>query len=74
MIAAAKLYAAIFDDACTPPLRAVSRRQFLKPQHAMGDAMHGLVADVGGQVVKQEHRGVELREVVFDRQDLTPVT
>ena len=44
MVAAAKFYAAIFDDAHTPPLRAIIRRQFLEPQHAMRDAVDGLVA------------------------------
>ena len=73
VIAAAKLHAAIFDDAGAPPLRAVGRRQFLQPQHAMRDAVHGLVGDIGGQVVEQHHGGVELGEVMLDRENLPPV-
>ena len=73
VVAAAKFHAAIFDDARTPPLCAIGRRQFLEPQHAVRDAVDGLVGDVGGQVVEQQHGGAELREIVLDRQNLPPV-
>jgi hypothetical protein len=73
MKAAAKLHAAIFDDARAPPLRAIGRRQFLKTQHTMGDAVHGLVGKLRGQIVEQHHCGAEFREIMLDRQDLTPI-
>ena len=73
MVAATKSCAAIFDDAHAPPLGAIVRRQFLEPDHPMGDAVHGLVGDFCGQVVQQHHRGAELREIVLYRQDLPPV-
>ena len=73
MIAAAELDAAVFDDAGAPPLRTIGRREFFKAQHAMRDAMHGLVGDVGSQIVEQHHRGGELREVMLDRQNLPPI-
>ena len=73
VIAAAEFHAAIFDDARAPPLRAVGRRQFLQPKHAMGDAVHGLVGDIGGEIVEQHHRGAEFREIMLDRQNLPPI-
>ena len=45
MIAAAESDAAIFDHADPPALGAVGGRQLLQPDHAMGDAVHGLVGD-----------------------------
>ncbi len=55
MIAAAKFYAAIFDDARTTPLCAISRRKLLEPQHAVRHAVNGLVAEVRRHVVEQQH-------------------
>ena len=73
MVAAAKFHAAIFDDARAPPLCAIGRRQFLQPQHAVRDAVDGLVGESDGQVVEQQHGGAELCEIMLDRQDLPPV-
>ena len=39
----------------------------------MGNAVHGLVGDFGGQIVEQHHRGVEFREIVLDRENLPPI-
>ena len=73
MIAAAEFDAAIFHDADAAPLRTVGRRQLLQPDDRMRDAVHGLVGDIGGQIVEQHHGGVVSREVMLDRQDLPPV-
>ena len=43
VIAAAKVLAAIFEDAQATPLGAVIGRQLLKPDHAMRDAVNSLV-------------------------------
>ena len=73
MEAAAKFYAPIFDDARTPPLCAIRRRQFLEPQHAVRHAVDGLVADVRRHVVEQQHRGAQICKIVLDRQNLPPI-
>jgi hypothetical protein len=73
VIAAAKLHGAIFDDARAAPLRAIGRRQFLKPQHAMRNAVHGLVGLLGRQIVEQHHRGAEFCEIMLARENLPPV-
>ena len=73
MEAAAKFYAAILDNARTPPFRAVRRRQFLEPQHAVRHAVDGLVADVRRHVVEQQHRGAQICKIVLDRQNLPPI-
>jgi len=49
------------------------RRQLFETEHTMGDAVHGLVGDVGGEIVEQHHRGVEFSRSNADRQDLPPV-
>ena len=46
-ISAAVALAAIFDDAQAPALGAIFRRQLLEPDHAMRDAVHGLVIGLG---------------------------
>src|SRR6185312_7813904 len=73
MEAASKTLAAILDDARTSPLGAEIRRQFLKPDDAVGDAVDGLVVHLGGQIVQQQHRGVLLRKKVFEGEDLTAI-
>ena len=40
-----------------PPFRAVVGRQFLEPDDAMRDAVHGLVGGFGGQIVEQQDGG-----------------
>ena len=55
------------------PFRAVVGRQFFQADHAVGDAVHGLVEGFGGQVVQQQHRGVIAHEVMLDRQDLPAI-
>ena len=73
MKAAAEFHPAIFDDARAPPLRAIRGRQFFQTKHAMRDAVHGLVGDIGGEIVEQHHRGAEFCEIMLDRQNLPPV-
>ena len=57
VIAAAEVLAAIFDDPQPPPLGAIFGRQFLQPEHAVRDAVHGLVVGVGGEIVEHQHGG-----------------
>jgi hypothetical protein len=73
VIAAAEPPAAIFDDPHPAALGAVFGGQFLQLDHAVGDAVHGLVVDVGGQVVEHQDRGAVLGEIVLQRQDLAAV-
>ena len=73
MKAAAKFHAAIFHNASAPPFRSIGGRQFLQTQHAMRDAVHRFVGNLGGQIVEHHHGRAELREIVFDRQDLPAV-
>ena len=46
MVAAAKFYAAIFDDTRTTQLCAIRRRQLLQPQHAVRHTVDGFIGEV----------------------------
>ena len=74
MVAAPERLTPIFEHPQPATLRPVVRRQFLKPDHAMGDAVNGLVHCIRRQVVKHQDRGGIAREEVFERQDLAAVT
>jgi hypothetical protein len=39
----------------------------------MRDAVHGLVGNVGGEVVEQHHRRAEFHEIMLDRQNLPTI-
>ena len=73
VVAAAERLAAILDDPQPPPLGAVVGRQLLQPDHAVRDAVHGLVGRLGGQVVEHQHGRVVPGEIVLQRQDLAAV-
>ena len=55
VVAAAERLPAELHHPQAPALGAVVRRQLLQPDHAMGDAVHGLVVRLGGQVVEHQH-------------------
>lgn len=69
----AVLLATVFDDFQTSALGTVGRCQCFEADNAVGNAVHGLVQRLGGQVVQQQYRRVVAREVMFDGQNLAPV-
>ena len=73
VIAAAIFLTAIFQDADASSLGAEIGRQFLQMDHAMGDAVYGLVVRLGGQIIQQHHRGAETGEMMLDGQDLAAI-
>ena len=52
---------------------AIGGRQLLQLNHAMRDAVHGLVCRIRGQIVQQQYRGTHAREMMLDGQDLSPI-
>ena len=73
VIAAAEALAAIFDHPQPAPLGAIFGRQLLEPDHAVRDAVHGLVVRLAGQVVEHQHGRAAAREIMLQRQDLAPI-
>ena len=73
VIAAAIGLAAILDHPQAAALGAIGRRQFLEPDHAMGNRVDGLVIGVAGQVVEQQHRGAIAGEIMLEQQDLPAI-
>jgi len=73
MIAAAKLGAAILDDADAAALRAIIRRELLKAQNRMRDAVDGLVGDIGREIIEKHHGRIEPGKKVLDGQNLPAV-
>ena len=73
VIAAAKALAAIFDHPQPPPLGAIIGRQLLEPDHAVRDAVHGLVVRVAGEVVEHQHGRAVAREIMLQRQHLAAI-
>src|SRR5205085_11403698 len=73
MIAAAERLPAALDDAQPPPLAAIDRRELVEMDHAVRDRMDGAVARLGGEVVEHQHGRLVLREVMFQREHLTPI-
>ena len=71
--AAAKSLAAIFDDPKPPPFGAINGRQLLKPDHAMRNAVHGLVIGLGRHVVEHQHGRLAAREIMPQGQSLPPI-
>ena len=65
MEAAPEALAAVLDHPQAAPLGAVVRCHLLKADHPMGDAVNGLVVDVGRQVVQQQDGRALLGEVVL---------
>src|SRR4051812_2421923 len=71
--AAAIMLPAIFQDAQTAALRAVSGREFLQKDDAVSDAVDGLVVLVGCQIVQQQYGHVMARKVMLQRKDLPAI-
>ena len=67
VITAAKGLAAIFHDAQSATLRSIVRCQLLQTEHAVGDAVRGLVERVSREIVKGQYSGALANEVVLDR-------
>ena len=74
VIAAAIALAAIFDHPQPPPLRAIFGRQFLEPDHAVGDAVHGAVVGLARQIIQHQHGAPAAREIMFEREDLAAIS
>ncbi len=73
VVAAAEALAAVLGDAQAPPLGPVLGCHPLQVDNTLGDAVDGLVHDVGGEVVEHQHGGPLAGEVVLERQDLPAV-
>ena len=73
VIAAAEFATAIFDHPHASPLGAVVGSGFLEPDDAMRDRVDGAVVAVRRQVVEQDDGDLELGEIVFEGEHLTPV-
>nr|GFA06095.1 hypothetical protein [Tanacetum cinerariifolium] len=73
VVTAAVLLATVFDHPQASALCAISRGLHLQANHAMGNAVDGLVQGFGGEVVQQDDRRVVAREIVLDREDLPAV-
>ena len=65
--------AAVFQDTQPSALGAVSRRQFFKPNDAMGYAVNGLVSGFRGEIVQHKHCRTVAREVMLDGKYLTAI-
>jgi hypothetical protein len=63
----------VLDHPQPAALGAVVGGQLLQAHHAVGDAVHGLVVGLGGQVVQQQNCGALLGEIVFQGQHLAAV-
>ena len=73
MIAAAEILAAAFDDAQTPPLAAIDRRELVEMDDAVGDAVDGAIGALRRQVVEHDHGGIVPGKIVLEREDLAAV-
>jgi len=73
MIAGAEALAATLDDAQAAPFASINRSKLVEMDDAVRNAVNGLIGGLGGEIVKHDHRGVVLGEVVFEREDLAAV-
>src|ERR1700676_4697729 len=73
MIAGAEALAATLDDAQAAPFASINRSELVEMDDAVRNAVNGLIGGLGGEIVKHEHGGVVLGEVVFEREDLAAV-
>src|SRR4029077_13979048 len=73
MVAAAKRLAPALDDPHAASLPAIDRRELIKTDDAVRDAVDGTVGRLGGEIVEQDDRRIVSRKIVFEREHLTAV-
>ena len=73
MIAGAEALAATLDDAQAAPFASINRSELVEMDDAVRNAVNGLIGGLGGEIVKHDHGGVVLGEVVLEREDLAAV-
>src|SRR5262249_28404689 len=74
VVAATKRLRAAFQDAQSPALAAVHRCELIEMDDAMRNAVHRLVGRFARKIVKHENGRRVPRKIVFQRQDLPPVS